>query len=151
MDNEIWKTYKETGSNGWGHRVYEVSNLGRVKLNGKIINPPLWGNYYRLADKLLHRIVAELFVPNPENKPCVDHINTDCLDNIACNLRWVTQKENCNNLLTKKKHSKPHKPHKPTGRRTKGFTGRRHSEETKAKMREAWVKRKERDRKAPLN
>lgn len=50
----------------------------------------------------IYRMVAELFLPNPENKPCVDHIipvKNGGTDNVE-NLRWVTQKENCNNPLS---------------------------------------------------
>ena len=50
----------------------------------------------------IHRLVAMTFIPNPENKPCIDHINTDRSDNRVENLRWVTHEENCNNDLTRK-------------------------------------------------
>ena len=104
MDNEIWKVYKiaYTNQHRTSARVYEVSNLGRVKCNGKIVEPHVNNRYLCISKFFIHRAVAELYVPNPENKPYVDHINTVTTDNRAENLRWVTHKENMNNPLSRK-------------------------------------------------
>ena len=45
----------------------------------------------------IHRLLAICFIPNPENKPCVDHIDRDRTNNDLSNLRWATYKENNNN------------------------------------------------------
>lgn len=51
----------------------------------------------------VHRIVAEAFIPNPQHKPCVDHIDCNTFNNSADNLRWVTHKENMNNPITRQR------------------------------------------------
>ena len=138
---EEWKVYKITYAPRWGQRVYEVSNLGRVKLNGEIIEPGIHRGYYSVGCVKVHRAVAELFIPNPDNKPYVDHINTVTTDNRAENLRWVTTKENNNNPLTRKHMSEARKG-KSLSEETKRKIsevqkGKLVSEETKRKMSEA--------------
>ena len=54
-------------------------------------------------DLYIHRLVAKAFVPNPENKPIVDHIDSNPTNNKASNLRWVSQEENLQNIETHKK------------------------------------------------
>lgn len=107
MENEIWKVYKETSYNR--KRVYEVSDKGNVKINGKLVDFSNKPSYYRIGGFSVHRAVAELFIPNPENKPCVDHINTNKYDNRKENLRWVTYSENMLNPITRKHNSEVQK------------------------------------------
>lgn len=84
----------------------------------------------KMHTKKVHRLVAEAFIPNPEGKPCIDHINGVRDDNRVENLRWCTQKENSNNPVTRKSLSEAQKGEKNP------MYGKHHSEEVKEKMSE---------------
>lgn len=105
---ENWKLYRTTYWHG-NKIIYEVSDEGHVKKNGILIDLDKdyqHFGYYRFGGGyFVHRAVAELFIPNPDNKPCVDHIDTNTFNNRVSNLRWVTYKENQNNPLTKQHQS----------------------------------------------
>ena len=98
---EEWKKI-----DGFPH--YEVSDQGNIKslYSGKILKPSVRNDEYLMVNlhkdckcfpKLVHRLVAQAFVPNPQGKPTVDHINMNKQDNRAVNLRWQTYKEQLNN------------------------------------------------------
>lgn len=91
-------------------KIREDGNLIVIK-TGEIFIPRIdRDGYYKTQwygrTILVHRLVAELFIPNPDNKPCVDHINHNRLDNRVENLRWVTAKENANNRIVHSKNPK---------------------------------------------
>lgn len=70
--NKKWKRYVKPQPNGMGYL--------RVSIGGKLM--------------FVHRLVAEKYIPNPENKPQVNHIDGNPQNNSIENLEWVTQEEN---------------------------------------------------------
>ena len=85
----------------------------------------------------VHRLVALSYIPNLENKPEIDHIDGNTLNNNVYNLRWVTRKENENNPITLSRISKANKGKIITSEQrakiSKSLTGLCQSEETKLK------------------
>ena len=66
-------------------------------------------NQRKVKNKLIHRLIATHYIPNPENKPTVDHINRDTKDNRVENLRWATRIEQSANQGLSKRNTSGHK------------------------------------------
>ena len=120
MEDEIWVNIE--GYEG----LYQISNKGRVKslkrtvkhssggdkiVKERILKGSCNNNGYIIITLnkngnkksfAIHNLVAKAFIPNEDNKPYVDHIDTNKTNNKVDNLRWVTEKENSNNELTRK-------------------------------------------------
>ena len=111
----IWKKIKEFDD-------YLISTSGKVfslKTN-KLLKPQKYPNNYLYYpfntngiqhNRCLHRLLAEAFIPNPENKPTVNHKNHIRTDNRLENLEWATYLEQCDEMW-KEKASESHKTEK---------------------------------------
>ena len=112
--NEQWRSIS-------GYTNYQVSNLGRVRNanTGRILRPGKCCGYHIVAlyidNKVkksykFNRLVAKEFLSNPDDKPWVDHIDHNTVNDCVSNLRWVTQSENSMN--SKKQARSTHSQYK---------------------------------------
>lgn len=111
---EEWRTIKDFEN-------YEISNMGRVRslphvvtqkgsngkmvchpYDGRVMKPTITKGYYKIGlpkdgkyyNKQIHRLVAEAFIPNPDNLPVVNHKDENPLNNTVENLEWCTVQYN---------------------------------------------------------
>ena len=104
---EIWKDIEETKG------AYQVSNLGNVKNSkfDRILKPgkrvdgylavKLFISKNNILSRQIHRLVAQAFLPNPDNLLCVMHLNDTRSDNKASNLKWGSHKDNTGDMYKK--------------------------------------------------
>ena len=123
---EIWRTTYESDA-------YEVSNFGRVRrattkrvLKG-YVNPSGYRQYQIDRQKLhqSHRVVARAFIPNPESKPTVDHVEpSEKSNNGLTNLRWATGAEQRANTERRATNEKKRRPVRMLDKETREFIRR---------------------------
>lgn len=103
---EVWKDLIYQHLN-YGY-LLQVSNYGNIKnkktnhicklhpnTNGYLTVNISLGSRANKKTFLVHKAVAETFVPNPDDKPQVNHKDLNKLNNLYTNLEWVTNQENC--------------------------------------------------------
>ena len=93
---------------------YLINKKGEIfsEFKGEGMKPALRSGYHfvvimtdtgKRVNKMIHRLMAETFLPNPDNLPEIDHIDGNALNNNLDNLRWVTKKENQNNPISRER------------------------------------------------
>lgn len=135
--DEVWKDIKDFEG------IYQISNMGSVRsldrictsgrrLKGKVLKVSKNKGGYELialrnggkvANCTVHRLVAQMFIDNPGNKPHVNHIDGNKTNNKVDNLEWVTRSENQQHAYN-------------TGLLINPMKGKKHSIETRMKMSE---------------
>lgn len=98
MTDDEWKLidFIDQGSCSYSINRFslEIRNNKTNRILGGWVNKGYRTIRLNYKDYLYHRIIAQMFIPNPENLPEVDHLNHDKLDNRICNLRWVSSRDN---------------------------------------------------------
>lgn len=135
-------------------RVYSVERTVQVNDNGRIYDKPVKGRELSQADHTkgyktvsltkggetktvyVHRIVAEAYIPNPQNLPFINHKDEDKTNNFVTNLEWCTEQYNSTYGTAREKQAN-------------AIRGRKQSEEHKQKRSEAmkkyWAEKKDPD------
>lgn len=89
-----------------GHIMRQaLSNVGRPRIPLEVYDEN--GNFVRRDNKSVSRLVAETFIPNPNNLPVVMHLDNDVLHNHVSNLKWGTQSENIQQAFNEGRKNQP--------------------------------------------
>ena len=89
-----------------GRVMKRKGGLLKTHKRGRYTNKTLYKNMIS-KNYTIHRLVALAFIPNPENKPHINHIDNNRYNNHVNNLEWVSQKENLKHAYDQGRMSKP--------------------------------------------